>query len=221
MFETLQQVPNHDESKEDQLTQILIDIQEGSDNNNEVESEQEENKKEESKDDSRGIDLMASDDDDDEEEIEPENNEDRAFLNDQTEEQEDASFYRRLNVELDTERRQERRKQQEELAEHKDVLFREMETSNNKVLTKLAEKLNAYLQELLVLGFNSGKCDFSFPTSLRLNPSSSPSRPNSPSSWIFLTISLLDLAMTSSLKLTSVTRTKVSSPTNGLTGWTS
>ena len=82
VFEALQQVPNHDESKEDQLTQILIDIQQGSDNNNEVESEQEENKKEESEDDSRGIDLMASDDDDDKEEIKHENNEDRAFLND-------------------------------------------------------------------------------------------------------------------------------------------
>ena len=52
VFEVLQQVPNHDESKEDQLTQILLDIQEGSDNNNEVESEQEENNEEESEDDS-------------------------------------------------------------------------------------------------------------------------------------------------------------------------
>ena len=74
-------------------------------------------------------------------------------------EQEDASFYRRLNIELDTERRQERRKRREELVERKDVLFREMKTSNNKVLTKLTEKLNANLQDLLVLGFNSGKYD--------------------------------------------------------------
>ena len=40
------------------------------------------------------------------------------------------------------------------------MFFGEMETSDNKVLTKqLSEKLNAYLQELPVLGFNSGKYD--------------------------------------------------------------
>ena len=39
------------------------------------------------------------------------------------------------------------------------MLFGQEQTSDNKVLTKLAEKLNAYLQELPVLGFNSGKYD--------------------------------------------------------------
>ena len=47
---------------------------------------------------SRGIDLMASDDEEDEEEIESENEEDRAFLDDEVTEK-DPSFYRRFNVE--------------------------------------------------------------------------------------------------------------------------
>ena len=155
VFEALKQVPNRDDSTEDRLAQILVDIQEGS---KQAESEEGEDNDEELSDNERDIDLMASDDDDDEEEIEPENEEDRAFLNDEVTEN-DPSFYRRLNVELDTERRQERRQQRDELAQYEDVLFGQEQTSDNKVLTKLAEKLNAYLQELPVLGFNSGKYD--------------------------------------------------------------
>ena len=71
----------------------------------------------------------------------------------------DPSFYRRLNVQLDTERRQEQRQRREEIADCEDLLFGEVRTSDNKVLTKLEEKLNAYIQELPVLGFNSGKYD--------------------------------------------------------------
>ena len=67
----------------------------------------------------------------------------------------DPSFYRRLNMQLDTERRQERRWTSEEIADHEDLLFCEAKTSDNKVLNELAEKLNAYLDELPVLGFNS------------------------------------------------------------------
>ena len=95
---------------------------------------------EESEDDSRGIDLLATDDEEDEE-IESEN-EDRAFLDDETEEQEDISFYRRLNVELDSERRQERKQQRDELALYEDVLFGQEQTRDNKVLNELEEKLN-------------------------------------------------------------------------------
>ena len=65
--------------------------------------------------------MLARDDEEDEE-IESEN-EDCAFLDDETEEQEDISFYRRLNVELDSERRQERKQQQDELALYEDVLY--------------------------------------------------------------------------------------------------
>lgn len=61
------------QSQEDKLEQILVDIQEGSQNDEEVESEQEEDNEGEREENSRGIDLMASDDEEDEEEIEPEN----------------------------------------------------------------------------------------------------------------------------------------------------
>lgn len=39
------------------------------------------------------------------------------------------------------------------------MLFGEVQTSDNKVLTKLEEKLNTYLNELPMLGYNSGKYD--------------------------------------------------------------
>ena len=39
------------------------------------------------------------------------------------------------------------------------MLFGEVRTSDNKVLNELAQKLNAYLSELPILGFNSGKYD--------------------------------------------------------------
>ena len=48
-------------------------------------------------------------DDEHEKEIEQGNKEDRAFLDDETKEQKDISFYRTLNVERDSERKQERR----------------------------------------------------------------------------------------------------------------
>ena len=39
------------------------------------------------------------------------------------------------------------------------MLFGEVQTSDNKVLTKLEEKLNTYLNELPMLGYNSRKYD--------------------------------------------------------------
>ena len=42
---------------------------------------------------------------------------------------------------------------------YKDVLFGQEQTSDNKVLNELAEKLTEYPRELPVLGFNSGKYD--------------------------------------------------------------
>ena len=110
-----------------------------------MESQEAEEQDREEEDESRGIDLITSDDEDDEEEIEPENEEDRAFLDDEVDEN-DPSFYRRLNVRLDTERRQERRRTGEEIADCEDLLFGEVRTSDNKVLTKLEEKLNAYIK---------------------------------------------------------------------------
>ena len=62
-------------------------------------------------------------------------------------------------MQLDTEKRQERRQRREEIADCDDMLFGEVQTSDGKVLNELAQKLNAYLSELPVLGFNSGKYD--------------------------------------------------------------
>ena len=107
----------------------------------------------------RDIDLMGSDNEEDEEEIELENEKDRAFLDDEIQEQEDVSFYRRFHVELNRGLRQEQRQQRQELATNEDMLFGQEQTSDNKVLIQLEEKLNAYIQELPVLGFNSGKYD--------------------------------------------------------------
>ena len=107
----------------------------------------------------RDIDLMGSDNEEDEEEIELENEKDRAFLDDEIQEQEDVSFYRRCHVELNRGLRQEQRQQRQELATYEDMLFGQEQTSDNKVLIQLEEKLNAYIQELPVLGINSGKYD--------------------------------------------------------------
>ena len=140
-------------------------------NNHENQEEHFESEDEEA----RGIDLMASDNEEDEEEIDSENEEDRAFLDDEVTEN-DPSFYRRLHVELDTERRQERRQRREEMAEYEDMLFGGAQISDNKVLIELAEKLKAYIQELPVLGFNSGKYDlnavkeFLFPYLIETQP---------------------------------------------------
>ena len=42
---------------------------------------------------------------------------------------------------------------------YEDKLFGQEQTSDNKVLNELTEKLTEYLRELPVLGFNSGKYD--------------------------------------------------------------
>ena len=137
---------------------MLVNLQDGNEESGSGENESEQETGEDSQDESREIDLMSSDDEDNEEEIESENEEDRAFLADEVSGN-DPSFYRRLNVQLDTERRQEKRQRREEIADYEDMLFGEVRTSDNKVLNELAQKLNAYLSELPVLGFNSGKYD--------------------------------------------------------------
>ena len=174
VFEALEiaRGPTNKETHEDHLVQMLVDIQEGNEVSGSGENESEDSEEE---DESRGIDLMASDDEEDEKEIESENEEDCAFLDDEVKEN-DPSFYRRLKVQLDTERRQEQRQRHEEIADCEDLLFGEAQTSDNKVLTKLEEKLNAYLQELPVFGFNSGKYDlnavkeFLFPYLIKHHP---------------------------------------------------
>ena len=93
---------------------------------------------------------------DDEEEIEPENEEDCAFLDDEVSHN-NPSFYRRFNVEVDRERRQQLRQLHEELEELQDIIAGSEDVSDDKVLKKLEEKLEVYIDELPVLGFNSGK----------------------------------------------------------------
>ena len=131
VFEALKQeaTPDRGESHEGRLAQTLVDIKDGNvaSGSSEVESEQDSGE-EESEDESRGIDLLDTDDEGDEEEIESENEEDRAFLNEEVREN-DPSFYRRLNVELDTERGQEQRQRREEIADCKDLLFGEAQIS--------------------------------------------------------------------------------------------
>ena len=90
------QEENYESENEDRLAQMLVEIQEGQQTESERERESEE---EESEDESRGIDLIASDNEEHEEEIESESEDDRAFLDDETNEQEVMSFYTRLNVE--------------------------------------------------------------------------------------------------------------------------
>ena len=104
--------PTNNETHEDRLVQTLVDIQEEGEQAENEESGSEQETGEDSEDESRGIDLMASDDEEDEEEIESENEDDRAFLDDEVSGN-DPSFYRRLNVELDHNRRQEQRQRRD------------------------------------------------------------------------------------------------------------
>jgi len=104
------------ETHEVRLAQTLVDMQEGNEESGSGENESEQETGEDSEDESRGIDMMASDDEENEEEIESENEEDRALLDDEVNEN-DPSFYRRLNVQLDTERRQEQRQRRDEIAD--------------------------------------------------------------------------------------------------------
>ena len=62
-------------------------------------------------------------------------------------------------MQLDTERREEQDRGVIKLLTDEAMLFGEAQTSYSKVLNKLAEKLHAYLNELPMLSFNSGKYD--------------------------------------------------------------
>ena len=71
-------------------------MQEGNAEAGSRETKSKQETREDSEYESRGIDLKTSDDEEDEE-IESENEEDRAFLDNETEEQEEISFYRRCS----------------------------------------------------------------------------------------------------------------------------
>ena len=72
VFEALNHaaVSSRGETREDQLTQMLVDMQVGNEESGSGENESEQETGEDSEDESRGIDLMSSDDEDDDEEIE-------------------------------------------------------------------------------------------------------------------------------------------------------
>ena len=64
-----------------------------------------------------------------------------------------------LNVEVDKERRHQLRQTRDQLEELQDIVGGSEDVSDDKVLKALEEKLNAYIDELPVLGFNLGKYD--------------------------------------------------------------
>ena len=145
VFEALETArgPTNKETREDWLAQTLVDMQEGNEESGSGETESEQETGEDSEDESRGTDLMTSDD----EEIECENEEDRAFLDDEVNEN-DPSFYRRLNVQLDTERRQEQRQRHDEIADCEDLLLGEAHTSDSK------DSLTSWLRNWMLILMN-------------------------------------------------------------------
>ncbi|KAL9961202.1 hypothetical protein ACROYT_G030103 [Oculina patagonica] len=103
--------------------------------------------------DDEGEDLMETDVDEDEE-IEAETEEDRAFLDDEVEEEQGPSFYRALDREREDE------DSDEDYVEHKpEVTSTEPTKKKEHPLKKLRDRFVEYLKELPVLGFNSGKYD--------------------------------------------------------------
>ena len=102
--------------------------------------------------DDEGEDIMETDNE--EEDIESETEEDRAFLDDEVEEQ-GPSFYRALDN-----RREKQRKEFPEYTNEKTEVKRPGPTRKREhPLKKLRNRLDEYLKELPVLGFNSGKYD--------------------------------------------------------------
>ena len=80
--------------------------------------------------------MRASNDEEDEEEIEAENEEDRAFIDDEPSDENDPSFYRRLNVEVDRERRRQLRQTRDQLEELQDIVGGSEDVSDHKALSQ-------------------------------------------------------------------------------------
>ncbi|XP_078359971.1 uncharacterized protein LOC144644372 [Oculina patagonica] len=95
------------------------------------------------------------DDDDSDEETDEETEEDKSFIDDDEEEigQEDHSFYRRINQELDLKTAKVGKEQEPYLARHPG--HKKKKTKAQKLL----EELDEHISELPVIGFNSGKYD--------------------------------------------------------------
>ena len=90
-------------------------------------------------------------------EIDPENEEDCAFLDDEVDEN-DPLFYRRLNVELEQNRRQELRQRREERADGEDMLLGEAKTSDNKLLNEQASALTSSLKRMSASRLKASSC---------------------------------------------------------------
>lgn len=102
--------------------------------------------------DDEGEDLMESHE---EEESESETEEDRAFIDDEVVEDQGASCYRVF----DREREGKEEKEYLDTDEMPKVTDPEPYKKKEHPLKKLRDRLDEYLRELPVLGFNSGKCD--------------------------------------------------------------
>ena len=114
--------------------------------------EEEEKDGTDDEDDERGIDVMNSDEED-EEDIESETEEDRMFLDDDTDvDIEDVSFYRAFD--LENERNEVQSEEQEDEQEAPNVARPKI-----SFLKRLKSRLDEYLKKLPVVGFNSGKYD--------------------------------------------------------------
>ena len=133
------------------IDQKLQDLQQKSEAGDPSKTNTVENLTQEDSDD-EGEDLM--DTDDEEEEIESETEEDRVFIDDDVEEQ-GASFYRALD------REHEDQSENDHECEYHRPEDNSPEPKEKKVhpLKKLRDRFQEYLQELPVLGFNSGKYD--------------------------------------------------------------
>ena len=120
-----------------------IDEKLGPDDQNEQHNSEEEDSNNE------GEDLMNTDDEE-EEEIDSETEEDLAFLNDEELEEEGPSFYQAFNME----------RPDQELIQHERASVNAKEKKKKESpLKKLKDRLEGYLKELPVIGFNSGKYD--------------------------------------------------------------
>ena len=109
----------------------------------------EQNTSEDEDSDDEGEDLMETDNEE-EEEIESETEEDQAFLDDEELEEDGPSLYRAFNME---------RTDQEPIQHERVSANAKEKKKKESPLKKLKDRLEEYLKELPVIGFNSGKYD--------------------------------------------------------------
>ena len=117
-----------------------------------LEKREKESRVDEEDSDDEGEDIV--DTDGEEELIESENEEDRAFLNDEVEDEQGPSFYRALD--------QKHRRMTDEDCKEEDSTNKtktEFEKKRQNPLQKLRDRFEDYLKKIPVVGFNSGRYD--------------------------------------------------------------